>query len=70
MRIEGLPPQARIRLDGLPASSPVRVLRGGRHVLEIRAAGYEDRRIEFMADQHQTLDADLRPAEGIIQLRR
>jgi serine/threonine-protein kinase len=70
VRVEGLPPEARLRLDGLPASSPVRVLRGGQHVLEISAPGYEDRRIEFTADQNRTLDANLRPAEGIIQLRR
>jgi serine/threonine protein kinase len=62
--VEGLPPGARVRLDGLPAHSPMRMRRGGRHVLEISAPGYGDRRIELVADENQTIHADLRPAEG------
>lgn len=60
--IEGLPPGARLSLDGLPASSPLRLPRGGAHVVEIRAEGYEDRRIELVADRNQIVRAALRPA--------
>lgn len=60
--IEGLPPGAQVRLDGLPASSPIRLPRGGAHVVEIRADGYEDRRIDLVADRNQIVRADLRPA--------
>src|SRR5690606_19684327 len=37
--VEGLPPGAQVVLDGLPASSPMRMRRGGQHVVEIRAPG-------------------------------
>jgi eukaryotic-like serine/threonine-protein kinase len=67
VRIAGLPPSAHIVLDGLPAQSPVRVRRGGEHVLEISAPGYESRRIVFTSDENRTVDADLRPAEGFGQ---
>lgn len=62
IRIVGLPPSARMLLDGLPASSPLRLRRGGRHVVEITADGYEDRRIEIPADRNRTINARLRPA--------
>ncbi|MCZ7679445.1 MAG: PEGA domain-containing protein [Sandaracinaceae bacterium] len=67
IRVEGLPPGSRILLDGLPASSTFRVPRGGQHVLEITAPGYEDRRIEVTADRNRTLHAALRPAEGTVR---
>lgn len=67
LRVEGLPPGSRIMLDGLPASSTFRVPRGGHHVLEITAPGYEDRRIEITADQNRTIHAALRPAEGTVR---
>ncbi len=60
--VEGLPPGTRMLLDGLPASSPFRVPRGGEHVVEITAPGYEPRRIEVSADRNRTLRANLRPA--------
>ncbi len=63
VRVVGLPPGARMQLDGLPAASPVRVRRGGDHVLTISASGYEDRRIEFSADENQVLQAEMRPAQ-------
>ncbi|HJL14818.1 MAG TPA: protein kinase [Sandaracinaceae bacterium LLY-WYZ-13_1] len=65
VRVAGLPPSARMRLDGLPVTSPFRVRAGGSHVLEISAEGYEDRRIEFEADRNRTLRAGLRPAVGV-----
>lgn len=64
VEVVGLPPGARLRLDGLPARSPLRVHAGGLHVVEIRADGYEDRRIEFQADRNRTLHARMRPALG------
>jgi serine/threonine-protein kinase len=65
VEVDGLPPSAQLRLDGLPgATVPLRVRRDARHVLEIRAAGYEDRRIEFTAHEDLRLRADLRPAIG------
>jgi hypothetical protein len=65
--VEGLPPGAHVSLDGLPASSPMRIRSGGEHVIEIRAPGYEDRRIEVTADRNQTVRAGLRLAEGTVQ---
>ncbi|MCA9607541.1 MAG: serine/threonine protein kinase [Myxococcales bacterium] len=41
IRVVGLPPQARMQLDGLPASSPIRLRRGSHHVVEIEAEGYD-----------------------------
>jgi hypothetical protein len=67
VRVEGLPPGSRLVLDGLPASSTFRVPRGGEHVLEITAPGYEDRRIELTADRNRTLRAGMRPAEGTVR---
>ncbi|UJR80827.1 serine/threonine-protein kinase [Sandaracinus amylolyticus] len=68
VEVDGVPPGAQLRLDGLPgATLPLRVRRGGTHVLEIRAPGYEDRRLEFTAQGNQRLRADLRPAIGTTQ---
>ncbi|HEY8428930.1 MAG TPA: PEGA domain-containing protein, partial [Sandaracinaceae bacterium] len=64
--VEGLPPGSRLLLDGLPASSTFRVPRGGRHVVEITAPGYEVRRIELEADRNRTVHANLRPAEDTL----
>ncbi|MEC7525643.1 MAG: protein kinase [Myxococcota bacterium] len=69
IRVEGLPPAATMTLDGLPVTTPFRVRHGGEHVVEIRADGYEDRRIEFDADRNRTLVARMRPAEGTIRER-
>lgn len=62
IQVDGLPPSARLVLDGLPASSPLRLRRGGQHVIEITATGYEVRRIELTADRNRTINARLRPA--------
>jgi len=62
LTIVGLPPRSRVLLDGLPASSPMRLRRGSDHVIEISADGYEARRIEISADQNRTLNARMRPA--------
>ncbi|AKF06563.1 protein kinase domain-containing protein [Sandaracinus amylolyticus] len=68
IEVDGVPPGAQLRLDGLPgATLPLRVRRGGAHVLEIRAPGYEDRRLEFTAERNLRLRADLRPAVGTTQ---
>ena len=63
--VDGLPPGSRMLLDGLPASSPFRVPRGGDHVIEITAPGYEPRRIELTADRNRSVHANLRPADGV-----
>ncbi|MBX3274482.1 MAG: protein kinase [Sandaracinaceae bacterium] len=67
IRVVGVPPGARMLLDGLPASSPLRLRRGTSHVIEIQAEGYEGRRIELVADQNRTIPAQLRPAIGTVQ---
>jgi serine/threonine protein kinase len=62
--VDGVPGGAQLRLDGLPgATLPLRVRRG-RHVLEIHAPGYQDRRIEFSARESTRIRADMRPAIG------
>jgi len=65
--VVGLPPGSRLMLDGLPASSPMRLRHGSEHVLEISAQGYEERRIELTADRNRTINARLRPAIGTVQ---
>jgi len=65
--VVGLPPGSRLMLDGLPASTPMRLRRGSEHVLEITAQGYEDRRIELTAERNRTINARLRPAIGTVQ---
>jgi hypothetical protein len=52
---------ARMRLDGIPgATSPIRVRRGTRHVLEVSAPGYLDERVEIRAEQNQRIRVELR----------
>jgi serine/threonine protein kinase len=65
--ITGLPPGAQIRLDGLPAATlPMRLRQGtGRHVIEVSAPGYGERRIEIVPDRNRTVPAGLRPMEGM-----
>ncbi|MDQ3035940.1 MAG: hypothetical protein M3Y87_26285, partial [Myxococcota bacterium] len=66
--VDGVPPRAQLRLDGLPgATLPLRLRRGSDHVLEIQAPGYEDRRIELRADANRRVRADMRPAVGTSQ---
>ena len=67
LRVVGLPPQAHMQLDGLPASSPMRLRRGSDHLIEIEAEGYEGRRIEVTADRNRTINARLVPAIGTVQ---
>ncbi|MGE0788637.1 MAG: serine/threonine-protein kinase [Sandaracinaceae bacterium] len=67
IRIVGLPPGARMRLDELPASSPLRVRRGGQHVLVISAPGYEDRRMELETDRDRIVHARMVPAVGTVR---
>jgi serine/threonine-protein kinase len=53
----------RMRLDGIPgATSPIRVRRGTRHVLEISAPGFIDERVEIRAERDQRVRVTLRPA--------
>ncbi len=67
LTIVGLPPQSHVELDGLPASSPMRLRRGSEHVVVITADGYEGRRLEITADRNHTINARLRPAVGTVQ---
>ncbi|MFK7991414.1 MAG: protein kinase [Sandaracinaceae bacterium] len=67
VRVIGVPNGGRVTLDGLPASTTVRVRHGGEHVLEVIAAGYETRRIEFTADRNRTVNARMRPGEGTVR---
>jgi hypothetical protein len=62
----GLPPGASVRLDGLPtATFPLRLRRGTSHTLEVSAAGYQTREIQFTADTDKQLSGHLRPAVGM-----
>jgi serine/threonine-protein kinase len=71
VHVDGVPPNAQVLLDGVPgALLPLRVRRGTAHVLEIRAAGYEDRRIEFTAEPGLRLRANMRAAIGSAQSLR
>jgi serine/threonine-protein kinase len=68
IEVVGLPANAQLRLDGLPgATLPLRLRRGGTHVLEIHADGYEGRLIRFEADAPRQLRGDLRPAIGTVR---
>ena len=61
--VAGLPPQARVRVDGLPVGAmPMRVRRGGRLVLEIEAPGYELRRIDLTPNENMRVSAEMRPS--------
>ncbi len=71
IEVDGLPENARLQLDGLPgATLPLRLRRGGTHVLEIQAEGYEGRIIQFEADAPQRLRGNLRPAIGTVRQAR
>ncbi len=67
VEVRHLPYGARLRLDGLPTGDPpLRLRRSDRtHVLEVRAPGYETRRIEFVPTRDLTLSGSLRPQEGV-----
>ena len=63
--IDGVPPGAHVRLDGLPgATVPLRVRRGSHHVVEIQAPGYVDRRLDVDGDENHRVRADMRPLLG------
>jgi serine/threonine-protein kinase len=53
---------ARMRLDGIPgATSPIRIRRGTRHVLEVSAPGFVDARVDLRSDRDQTIHVALEP---------
>ena len=53
---------ARMRLDGIPgATSPIRIRRGTRHVLEVSAPGFIDARVDLRSDRDQTIHVTLQP---------
>jgi eukaryotic-like serine/threonine-protein kinase len=66
IEIDGLPPGARLRLDGLPAgSSPLRLRREDRtYSLEIAAPGFDTRVVNVTADRDQRVRGALRPTGG------
>jgi serine/threonine-protein kinase len=69
--VQGVPPGAQLRLDGLPGINlPLRIRRGTTHVLEIRATGYADRRLEVHGEDGATLRAELVPLVGSGELRK
>ena len=60
--IEPAGADARMRLDGIPgATSPIRVRRGTRHVLEVSAPGFRDERVEVRAERDQRVRVALQP---------
>jgi len=61
VNVTGIPPGARVRLDGLPVGTlPVRMRRGETHLLVIEARGYERREIPVTPDRDVTIPAELR----------
>jgi hypothetical protein len=61
VNVTGIPPGARVRLDGLPVGTlPVRMRRGEAHVFVIEARGYERREIPVTPDRDLTIPAALR----------
>ncbi len=65
--VDGLPPGANVRLDGLPAGNfPLRLRRGSDHTLLISAPGYQDQEIPFTADRDRRIHANLRPETGAV----
>jgi hypothetical protein len=63
IEIEPVGSDARMRLDGIPgATSPIRVRRGTRHVLEVSAPGFIDSRVELRADRDQRVRVTLEPS--------
>jgi hypothetical protein len=61
--LRGLPVGAELRLDGAVVSGPPLKLRrdGKRHLLEVSAAGYNDRTLELEADRDRVVDLPLTP---------
>ncbi len=69
--VTGVPTGAQLRLDGLPGINlPLRIRRGTTHVLEIRATGYADRRIEVHGEEGAPLRAEMVPLVGAGELRK
>jgi len=69
--VQGIPPGAQLRLDGLPGINlPLRIRRGTTHVLEIRATGYAERRLEVHGEDSLHLRAELVPLVGSGEIRR
>ncbi len=68
IEIDGLPPGARVRLDGLPgATLPLRVRRGSHHVVDVSAPGYVDRHFEVDGTSSQRVRANMVPEIGTTQ---
>ncbi len=66
--IDGLPPDAHVRLDGLPgATLPLRVRRGSHHVVDLSAPGYVDRHFEIEGTSSRSVRANLVPDLGTQQ---
>ena len=60
--VVGLPPESEVLLDGLPASSPLRLRRDSEHVLEVRAPGYDPATLELETAHDHTVNPELRPS--------
>ena len=68
--VEGVPPGAQLRLDGLPGVNlPLRIRRGTTHTLEIRAPGYVDQRLEIQGVDGSRVRAEMRPMVGGGEIR-
>ncbi|MFO0681480.1 MAG: protein kinase [Sandaracinus sp.] len=66
--IDGLPPNARVRLDGLPgATLPLRVRRGSHHRIDISAPGYVDSHLEVDGTTSRRVASGLVPLVGTTQ---
>lgn len=63
VEIVGLPPGARLRLDGIPATSPLRVRAGSEHALSISAPGYAERTVSLSPTRDVRIHSGLRPEE-------
>jgi serine/threonine protein kinase len=60
--VDGVPPGAELRLDGLPGIRlPLRIRRGTTHTLEIRAPGFASRRLEVRGEDDAHLRAEMEP---------
>ena len=57
--ISGMPSTALILLDGIPATSPIRVIKGTEHNVEIRADGFERRYLKIKPLHSGKLNADM-----------
>ncbi len=66
--IDGLPPNARVRLDGLPgATLPLRVRRGSHHRIDVSAPGYVDSHLEIDGTSSRRIPSGLVPLLGTTQ---